>query len=163
MAISGDTLVLAVPDDFVKEWIEQRYAPTVTAALARVHPHAGGAYAYGRAYLSRPAGVVAGYAFVLGKSASAGAAALTIGAYAWPGYERLIGLVAVAVALVLDLRGIVRSVRVTAVLVAFVLVVLGCLMLITYFPSISLALRDLVFAAPEAVIGPVPAPAIGPQ
>ena len=100
---------------------------TSTASLARVLPEAGGAYAYGRAYLSRPAGVVAGYAFVLGKSASAGAAALTIGAYAWPGYDRLIGLAAVAVALVLDLRGIVKSVRVTAVLVAFVLIVLGVL------------------------------------
>lgn len=100
---------------------------TSTASLARVLPEAGGAYAYGRAYLSRPAGAVAGYAFVLGKSASAGAAALTIGAYAWPGYDRLIGLAAVAVALVLDLRGIVKSVRVTAVLVAFVLMVLGVL------------------------------------
>ena len=30
VAVAGDTLVLAVPDDFVKEWIEQRYAPTVT-------------------------------------------------------------------------------------------------------------------------------------
>ena len=100
---------------------------TSTASLARVLPESGGAYAYGRAYLSRPAGVVAGYAFVLGKSASAGAAALTIGAYAWPGYERIVGLVAVAVALALDLRGIVKSVRVTAVLVAFVLGVLGAL------------------------------------
>ena len=100
---------------------------TSTASLARVLPEAGGAYAYGRAYLSRPAGAVAGYAFVLGKSASAGAAALTIGAYAWPGYDRLIGIAAVAVALVLDLRGIVKSVRVTAVLVAFVLIVLGVL------------------------------------
>lgn len=100
---------------------------TSTASLARVLPEAGGAYAYGRAYLSRPAGAVAGYAFVFGKSASAGAAALTIGAYAWPGYDRLIGLAAVAVALVLDLRGIVKSVRVTAVLVAFVLMVLGVL------------------------------------
>jgi chromosomal replication initiator protein len=36
MAIAGDALVLAVPDEFVKEWIEQRYAPTVEAALARV-------------------------------------------------------------------------------------------------------------------------------
>src|SRR4029453_40316 len=36
VAVVGDTLVLAVPDEFVKEWIEQRYAPTVTAALARV-------------------------------------------------------------------------------------------------------------------------------
>ena len=96
-----------------------------TGSLARALPEAGGAYAYGRAYLHRGAGIVAGYAFVIGKAASAGAAALTIGAYAWPGQERLVGLVAVALALALDLRGIVKSVRVTAVLVAFVLGVLG--------------------------------------
>ena len=36
VAVAGDTLVLAVPDEFVKEWVEHRYAPTVTAALARV-------------------------------------------------------------------------------------------------------------------------------
>ncbi len=36
VAVSGDTLVLAVPDEFVKEWIEQRYAPTVVTALGRV-------------------------------------------------------------------------------------------------------------------------------
>jgi chromosomal replication initiator protein len=35
IAVVGDTLVLAVPDEFVKEWVEQRYAPTVLAALAR--------------------------------------------------------------------------------------------------------------------------------
>src|SRR5438552_1185235 len=40
-------------------------------------------------------------------------------------------------------------------LVPFVLVVLGCLMLITYVPGISLWLRDLVFAAPApAVVAP---------
>jgi C4-dicarboxylate transporter DctM subunit len=43
-------------------------------------------------------------------------------------------------------------------LLPFVLVILGCLMLITYVPQISLWLRDLVFAVPAAV-----APAIGPQ
>ena len=48
-------------------------------------------------------------------------------------------------------------------LTPFVLVIISCLMLITYMPSISLALRDLVFAAPAAAIGPTPAPAIGPQ
>jgi len=36
VVVVGDTLVLAVPDEFVKEWIEQRYAPTVTTALERV-------------------------------------------------------------------------------------------------------------------------------
>jgi tripartite ATP-independent transporter DctM subunit len=41
-------------------------------------------------------------------------------------------------------------------LVPFVLVVLGCVMLITYLPGISLGLRDLVF--PPAVVAP-----IGPQ
>lgn len=98
-----------------------------TVRLARVLPQSGGAYAYGRAFVGRPAGLIAGYAFVVGKSASAGAAALTVGAYAWPGYERLVGLAAVAVALALDLRGIVRSVRVSAVLVAIVLLVLATL------------------------------------
>lgn len=98
---------------------------TSTASLARVLPESGGAYAYGRAYLSRPAGVLAGYAFVFGKASSAGAAALTIGAYAWPGQERIVGAIAVGLALALDLRGIVKSVRVSAVLVAFVLAVLA--------------------------------------
>ncbi|MFM7210992.1 MAG: APC family permease, partial [Actinomycetota bacterium] len=98
-----------------------------TVRLARLLPESGGAYAYGRALIGRPAGLIAGYAFVVGKSASAGAAALTVGAYAWPGYERLVGLAAVAVALALDLRGIVRSVRVSAVLVAIVLLVLATL------------------------------------
>ena len=122
-ALAGSALIAALAIAAVVAALNA----TSTASLARVLPESGGAYAYGRAYLSRPAGAVAGYAFVLGKSASAGAAALTIGAYAWPGYERIVGLVAVAVALALDLRGIVKSVRVTAVLVGFVLVVLGTL------------------------------------
>ena len=98
-----------------------------TVRLARVLPESGGAYAYGRAFIGRPAALIAGYAFVIGKSASAGAAALTIGAYAWPGHERVVGLVAVAIALAVDLRGIVRSVRVSAVLVALVIAALGAL------------------------------------
>ena len=49
-------------------------------------------------------------------------------------------------------------------LVPFVAVVLGCLMIITYVPSISLTLRDLVYARPAAAApAPGPAPAIGPQ
>jgi basic amino acid/polyamine antiporter, APA family len=123
LALAGSALLVALAMAAVVAALNA----TSTASLARVLPESGGAYAYGRAYLSRPAGVLAGYAFVLGKSASAGAAALTIGAYAWPGHERLVGLAAVALALGLDLRGIVKSVRVTAVLVAFVLLVLGVL------------------------------------
>jgi chromosomal replication initiator protein len=36
VSVVGDTLVLAVPDEFVKDWVEQRYAPAVQDTLARV-------------------------------------------------------------------------------------------------------------------------------
>ncbi|MEK8049823.1 TRAP transporter large permease [Ideonella sp. DXS22W] len=48
-------------------------------------------------------------------------------------------------------------------LVPFVLVVLGCLMVITYVPVISLGLRDLVYAPAAVAPSIAPAPAIGPQ
>ncbi|QIM52177.1 TRAP transporter large permease [Hydrogenophaga crocea] len=48
-------------------------------------------------------------------------------------------------------------------LVPFVLVIIGCLMVITYVPAVSLTLRDMVFHKPPAVMPVGPAPAIGPQ
>jgi APA family basic amino acid/polyamine antiporter len=98
-----------------------------TAALARQIPQAGGAYAYGRELLGRPAGVVAGGAFVVGKVASAGAAALVIGAYTAPEHQRLVGLGAVLVVLLLDLRGVTRTAAASAVASAVVLVALAVL------------------------------------
>ncbi len=52
--------------------------------------------------------------------------------------------------------------RIIGHLLPFVLVIIGCLMVITYVPSISLALRDAVFDKPP-VVQPVIGPAIGPQ
>jgi TRAP-type C4-dicarboxylate transport system permease large subunit len=48
-------------------------------------------------------------------------------------------------------------------LLPFVGVIIGCLMLITYIPSISLTLRDIVYAPAVVAPAPGPAPAIGPQ
>jgi C4-dicarboxylate transporter, DctM subunit len=45
----------------------------------------------------------------------------------------------------------------------FVLVIIGCLMLVTYIPAISLTLRDIVYAPKPAAVAPMPAPVIGPQ
>lgn len=95
-----------------------------TARLAMTHPESGGAYAYGRIRLNRAAGVTAGFAFVIGKSASAAAAALTIGVYLWPEQARAVAWAAIVIALAIDLRGVVRSMRVNAVLVGIVLAVL---------------------------------------
>lgn len=150
-SLAGSSLLIALAIAAVVA----AFNATSTASLARVLPESGGAYAYGRAYLSRPAGVVAGYAFVLGKSASAGAAALTIGAYAWPGQERLVGIVAILIALALDLRGIVKSVRVTAILVSFVVVVLTILVVA------FLAQAPEAPAVPAAPVAGTGHPAVG--
>lgn len=97
---------------------------TSTARLAARFPRAGGVYAYGRAQLNRPAGVLAGVVFIVGKTASASAAALTIGLYVWPGKAAVVALVAIALVLALNLRGVVRSTRVAAVMVTIVIAIL---------------------------------------
>jgi APA family basic amino acid/polyamine antiporter len=97
---------------------------TSTARLAARNPEAGGVYAYGRIHVNRFAGVLAGSVFIMGKTASASAAALTIGLYVWPENSRVVALAAVGFVLALNLRGVVRSTRVAAVMVIVVALVL---------------------------------------
>ena len=97
---------------------------TSTARLAARFPQAGGVYVYGGIQIGRPAGLLAGVVFVIGKTASAAAAALTIGLYVWPENARLVALVAIALLLALNLCGIARSTRVAGVMVTVVVVIL---------------------------------------
>ena len=97
---------------------------TSTARLAARFPKAGGVYAYGRIQIGRPVGLLAGVVFVIGKTASAAAAALTIGLYVRPDNAKFAALVAIALLLMLNLRGIVRSTRVAGVMVTAVIVIL---------------------------------------
>ena len=97
---------------------------TSTARLAARFPEAGGVYAYGRIQIGRPVGLLAGVVFVIGKTASAAAAALTIGLYVRPDNAKFAALVAIALLLMLNLRGIVRSTRVAGVMVTAVIVIL---------------------------------------
>lgn len=96
-----------------------------SARLAARHPTSGGAYAYGRARLSPTAGTLAGAAFLIGKTASVGAVALTVGTYLWPGQARVVAVVTVVGLTALAAAGVQRSARVTAVVVGVVLAVLG--------------------------------------
>jgi APA family basic amino acid/polyamine antiporter len=96
-----------------------------TGKLAMVHPESGGAYAYGRIYVNRFAGVTAGVAFVIGKSSSAAAAALVIAVYVAPDHARLVAIAVIALALLIEVRGLHRTVLVSA---ALVIVVLGILL-----------------------------------
>jgi APA family basic amino acid/polyamine antiporter len=103
-----------------------------TARLAALYPQSGGAYVYGRERLSATVGALAGYAFVAGKIASASAAALAVGAYAWPERARVLAIGAVLLATALDLSGVSRTVRATRVLVAVLLTVLAVVVAVAF-------------------------------
>src|SRR5688572_24650487 len=59
-----------------------------SAQLAAVYPESGGTYVYGRRRLGDLWGYLAGWGFVVGKTASCAAMALTFGAYAAPEWQR---------------------------------------------------------------------------
>ncbi|MCR6688196.1 APC family permease [Cellulomonas sp.] len=99
---------------------------TSTAQLAAELPTSGGAYAFGRARLGPWWGYVAGWGFVVGKTASCAAMALTFAAYVAPaGWERPVAAAAVVLLVVVADRGVTRTALVAAGLLLVVLVVLG--------------------------------------
>lgn len=95
-----------------------------SARLARRYPDSGGAYVYGRERLGPFWGHLAGWSFVVGKSASCAAMALTVGVYAWPEHARAVAVAVVVALTVLNLFGVQRSARVALVVVAVVIAVL---------------------------------------
>ena len=70
---------------------------TSSAQLAALHPESGGTYVYARYRLGASWGHLAGWGFIVGKTASCVAIALTAGAYLWPDHARLVGIAAVGV------------------------------------------------------------------
>ncbi|MFC0008043.1 APC family permease [Micromonospora siamensis] len=98
---------------------------TSSARLAARYPESGGTYVYGRERLSPFAGFLAGWGFVVGKTASCAAMALTIGAYAWPGRAREVAAAAVVAVTAVNVRGIGRTALATRVLVTVTLTVLA--------------------------------------
>ncbi|WP_194411148.1 APC family permease [Microbacterium cremeum] len=99
---------------------------TSSAQLAAAHPTSGGTYAYGRAELGPWWGFVAGWGFVIGKTASCAAMALTFAAYtAPPGWERPIALGAVVALTAVNWFGITRTARLARLIVVIVLLALA--------------------------------------
>jgi basic amino acid/polyamine antiporter, APA family len=98
---------------------------TSSAQLAAVHPESGGTYVYGRRQLGAAWGHLAGWGFVVGKTASCAAIALTVGAYLWPAHDRLVAVAAVVVITVVNIGGLNRTVAVTRVLLVLSLAALS--------------------------------------
>lgn len=98
---------------------------TSTAQLAAAMPVAGGAYVYGRERLGPWWGFLAGWSFVVGKSASAAAMALVAAAYVLPPELRQPAAAVVVLLLaLLNSAGITRTALATRVIVVIVLAVL---------------------------------------
>ncbi|MBB5933270.1 APC family permease [Streptomyces zagrosensis] len=98
---------------------------TSSARLAARYPASGGTYVYGRERLGPFWGHLAGWSFVVGKTASCAAMALVVGSYVWPDHERTVAVAAVVTLTVVNCLGVRKAAWLTWVIVAAVLAVLA--------------------------------------
>ena len=98
---------------------------TSSARLAALYPQSGGTYIYGKERLGEFWGFTAGWSFVVGKTASCAAMALTVGYYVWPAWAHAVAVAAVVALTAVNYAGIQKSALLTRVIVAVVLAVLA--------------------------------------
>ncbi|GAB7103722.1 APC family permease [Streptomyces phaeofaciens JCM 4814] len=101
-----------------------------SARLAARYPASGGTYVYGRERLGAFWGYLAGWSFVVGKTASCAAMALTVGAYVWPEQAHAVAVAAVVALTAVNYGGIQKSAWLTRVIVAVVLAVLASVVVV---------------------------------
>ena len=97
---------------------------TSSAQLAALYPEAGGTYVYARRRLGAYWGFLAGWSFVVGKTASLAAMALTFGAYVSEDLARPVAIGAVVAMAAVNYRGVEKTARLTRIIVALVLAAL---------------------------------------
>lgn len=120
-----------------------------SAQLAAAYPSSGGTYVYGRERLGPWWGFTAGWGFVVGKTASCAAMALTFATYVAPGYAKPVAVAAVVLLVAVNLRGITRTALVTKILLGVVLSLL--VLIIVLSTTGSSATAD----GPVATVGPL--------
>ncbi|WP_317230704.1 APC family permease [Clavibacter sp. MX14-G9D] len=99
---------------------------TASAQLAARYPSSGGSYLYGRERLGEWPGFLAGWSFVIGKTASCAAMALTFAAYAVPAaWQRPVAALAVVALAIVGCLGVTRTARLARAIIAVVLAVLA--------------------------------------
>ena len=109
-----------------------------SAQLAQSYPSSGGTYLFGREVLGPWWGYAAGWGFVVGKTASCAAMAMTFAAYAVPAGawgRRLVAVVAVVVLTGLNLRGVTRTAYAARILLGITGIVLAGLLVLLWSQS----------------------------
>ncbi len=124
---------------------------TSSARLAALYPQSGGTYVYGRERLGEFWGYAAGWSFVVGKTASCAAMALTVGIYAWPAHAHVVAVAAVVALTAVNYTGIEKSALLTRVIVAIVLAVLAAVVVIVFGAGDVQASR--LFGVDAGVVG----------
>ncbi|MFF0223682.1 APC family permease [Streptomyces sp. NPDC004629] len=114
---------------------------TSSARLAARYPASGGTYVYGRERLGEFWGYLAGWAFVVGKTASCAAMALTVGAYVWPGQAHAVAVAAVVALTAVNYAGVQKSAWLTRVIVAIVLAVLAAVVVASLTSDVAVTTR----------------------
>ncbi|MFF9125855.1 APC family permease [Streptomyces sp. NPDC014889] len=117
---------------------------TSSTRLAARYPASGGTYVYGRERLGMFWGHLAGWAFVVGKTASCAAMALTVGAYVWPGQAHAVAVAAVVALTAVNYGGVQKSAWLTRAIVAVVLAVLAAVVVACLSSGASAADRAAV-------------------
>jgi basic amino acid/polyamine antiporter, APA family len=125
---------------------------TSSAQLAALYPEAGGTYVYARKRLGPYWGFLAGWGFVIGKTASLAAMALTFGAYAHAPLARPLGIAAVVAMAVVNYRGVEKTAQVTRVIVALVAAALAAV-IVGALGSGHVALANVEARSAPAVLG----------
>ena len=123
-AAAGSGLLVGLVVAAVVAWCNA----TASAQLAAQYPTSGGTYVYGRERLGPWWGFVAGWGFVVGKTASCAAMALTVATYAVGGDARATRFLAIAAVVgltLVNLRGITKTARLATVLVVLTIGILG--------------------------------------
>ena len=103
---------------------------TSSARLAARYPQSGGTYVYGRERLGEFWGYLAGWGFVVGKTASCAAMALTVGSYVWPEQAHAVAVAAVVALTAVDYMGVQKAAWLTRVIVTVVLAVLAAVVIV---------------------------------
>ncbi|MFD5126425.1 APC family permease [Streptomyces olindensis] len=114
---------------------------TSSARLAARYPASGGTYVYGRERLGPFWGYLAGWAFVVGKTASCAAMALTVGSYVWPGQAHAVAVAAVVALTAVNYAGVQKSAVLTRVIVGVVVAVLAAVVVAALTSGASDAAR----------------------
>ena len=124
-----------------------------SAQLAAVYPTSGGTYVYGREQLGHWWGFIAGWGFVVGKTASCAAMALTFAAYAAPaGWERPVAIAAVVLIGGVNYLGVSKTATLARVLVVVTIAALAVGVGANVSTGLDFGGLDLVASGPYAIL-----------